>query len=81
MYSLQKSQNFGYFICNQSGQISILCRRHHQDDGSTLGLTLTFFLFFHFQNLKNQIMTTNLWVEQVSPSIDPNDYFIVWCWW
>lgn len=20
---------------------------------------------FHFQNLKNQIMTTNLWVEQV----------------
>ena len=24
------------------------------------------FLFFYFQNLKNQIMTTNLWVEQVS---------------
>lgn len=30
---------------------------------------LIFYVFFYFQNLKNQIMTTNVWVEQVSLSI------------
>jgi hypothetical protein len=31
----------------------------------SLLLPNSIFLFLYFQNLKNQIMTTNLWVEQV----------------